>query len=71
MKSSSFVPSVSYVVTCFKENCKVIEISAVRWLDRYEANADFQRDYYKRRKLARRFPGNDDEVSIISVFHIY
>ena len=29
----------------------------------YEANADFQRDYYKRRKLAGWSPGNDDEVS--------
>ena len=34
----------------------------------YEANADFQRDYYKRRKLAGRSPGNDDEVSTISFF---
>ena len=25
---------------------------------RYEANADFQRDYYKRRKLAGRSPGS-------------
>ena len=32
---------------------------------RYEANADFQGDYYKRRKLARWSPGNDDNVSII------
>ena len=31
----------------------------------YEANADFQRDYYKQRKLAGRSPVNDDEVSII------
>ena len=32
----------------------------------YEANADYQRDYYKRRKLVgRRSPGNDDEVSVI------
>ena len=37
---------------------------------RYEANADFQRDYYKRRKLAGRSPGNDDEVSIICFPHI-
>ena len=36
----------------------------------YEASADFQRDYYKRRKLAGRSPGNDDEVSTTSVFHI-
>ena len=36
---------------------------------RYEANADFQRDYYKRRKLAGRSPGNDDEVSIICFPH--
>ena len=36
---------------------------------RYEANADFQRDYYKRRKLAGRSPGNDDEVSIIGFPH--
>ena len=28
----------------------------------YEANTDFQREYYKRRKLAGRSPGNDDEV---------
>ena len=34
-------------------------------MDGYEANAHFQRDYYKRRKLAGRSPGNDDEVSII------
>ena len=33
---------------------------------RYVANADFQRDCYKRWKLA----GNDDKVSTISVFHI-
>ena len=31
---------------------------------RYEANVDFQRDYYKRRKLAGRSPGNDSKVSI-------
>ena len=36
----------------------------------YEASADFQRDYYKRRKLAGRSPGNDDGVSTTSVFHI-
>ena len=36
---------------------------------RHEANADFQRDYYKRRKLAGRSPGNDDEVSIICFPH--
>ena len=36
---------------------------------RYEANADFQRDYYKRRKLAGRSPGNDNEVSIICFPH--
>ena len=36
----------------------------------YEASADFQRDYYKRRKLAGRSPGNDGEVSTTSVFHI-
>ena len=29
-------------------------------MPRYETNADFQRDYYKRRKLAGRSPGNDD-----------
>ena len=38
---------------------------------RYDANADFQRDYYKRRKLAGRSPGDDYEVSTISVFHIF
>ena len=32
----------------------------------YEAN----RDYYKRRKLAGHSPGNNDEVSTISVLHI-
>ena len=32
---------------------------------RYEANANFQRDYYKRRKLVGRSPGNDDKVSIM------
>ena len=32
---------------------------------RYEANADFQRDNYKRRKLAGRSPGNDDDVSTL------
>ena len=32
---------------------------------RYEANTDFQRDYYKRRRLAGRSPGNDDKVSVI------
>ena len=32
---------------------------------RYEANADFQRDYYKRRELAGRSLGNNDEVNII------
>ena len=36
----------------------------------YEASADFQRDYYKQRKLAGRSPGNDDEVSTTSVFHL-
>ena len=30
----------------------------------YKANADLQRDYYKRRKLAGRSPENDDKVSI-------
>ena len=34
-------------------------------MGRYEANADFQRDYYKQQKLAGRSPGNNDEVSII------
>ena len=36
---------------------------------RFEANSDFQRDYYKRRKLARRSPGADDEVSVICFPH--
>ena len=36
---------------------------------RYEANADFQRDYYKRRKLAARSLGNDNEVSVICFPH--
>ena len=35
----------------------------------YEANVDFQGDYYKRRKLAGWSPGNDDEVSIIYFRH--
>ena len=35
----------------------------------YEANADFPREYYKRRKVAGQSPGNDDEVSIICVWH--
>ena len=35
----------------------------------YKGNADFQRDYYKRRKLARQSPRNDDEVSIICFPH--
>ena len=35
---------------------------------RYEANTDFQRDYYKRRKLAGRSSVND-EVSIICFPH--
>ena len=47
---------------------KVIEILVVRWLGT-KANADFQRDYYKRRKLAGRSPGNDDEDSILSFLH--
>ena len=33
-------------------------------MGQYEANADFQRDYYKQQKLAGRSPGNNDEVSI-------
>ena len=32
---------------------------------RYEANADLQRDYYERRKLAGRSHGNDDKIGII------
>ena len=53
-----------------KVHYMVIEILAVRWLeDRYEANADFQREYYKRRKLAGRSPGDDDEVIIICFPH--
>ena len=35
----------------------------------YVANADFQRDYYKLRKLAEQSPGNDDEISIICFPH--
>ena len=30
---------------------------------------DYQRDYYKRRKLAGQSPGNDDQVSIICFTH--
>ena len=39
---------------------------------RYEAKADFQRDYIlKAAKASRgRSPGNDDEVSTISVVYI-
>ena len=47
----------------------VIEILSSK-VARYEADADFQRDYYtERQKLPERSPGNDDEDRIICFPH--
>ena len=47
----------------------VIEILSSE-VARYEADADFQRDYYtEQRKLPERSPGNDDEVRVICFPH--
>ena len=72
LKLASFVASVSYAVTWAHSRLNGTlygDLNLGTELARYEANADFQRDYYKRRKLAGRSPGNDDKVSIICFPH--
>ena len=64
----SFHFMVSYAVTCvyFRLKFTIGDRNLGSEMAWYEAiNADCQRDYYKRRKLAGPSPGNDNEVSII------
>ena len=64
-QAAPFVASVTYAVTCVHLRLMyTIRLNLGSEMAQYKANADFQRDYYKQRKLAGRSPWNDNEFSI-------